>query len=411
MQVFNNALKIISKHLMYICIYFVIITLMSLMIGIGVSQSSTNTNESTTFEQPRLNIAVIDRDNSTLSAALTNELSNYGDLVEIEDSEQALQDCVAKNQASYVVIVPEGFQDDFISACEDGTEIPKIDTVASYFSVGASMMDQITNSYLTCMKAFIVSGVTSDPSELAMLTSESMGNSAKSEIVSVEESSSLTSGFQAYMQFNAYTVSLCCTIIVGVIMSRFNNDDIRRRNNASPVSQLSHNLQLALAFFIAAVFTTAIVYGLGLVVFGDEITASVGDLAIMYFDLLALALSATGLGFFLGQLTGNEGVINAIGNIICLAQAFLGGIFINLDMVGQPVATIAQFTPVFYYNEVLLQMSGTPISYSPGMNYLQNILVVLLFAVVAVAAGALVGKLRGSRHVVPSKQEESTVAA
>ncbi len=123
------------------------------------------------------------------------------------------------------------------------------------------------------------------------------------------------------------------------------------------------NLQLAAACFIIMLICWAFVCALGLAAYGGEVqSASPGSVAGACATLLCYAMFALALGFLMGQLTGSETAMNAIANSAGLVFSFLGGIWVPLAFVGEPIATIARFLPTLYYNEALQGFIGTAAS-------------------------------------------------
>ena len=101
-------------------------------------------------------------------------------------------------------------------------------------------------------------------------------------------------------------------------------------------------------------------------------------------------------GFLVGQVTSNELVMNAASNITGLIISFLGGVWVSLDLVGEPVATVAKFTPTYYYNEALhsaFDASGG--GFTPEV--LANMGIICLFALAVFAIGLAISRVKVGR--------------
>ena len=97
---------------------------------------------------------VVDRDGSELSAALKDFALKDAVEVHVEDSTFALQDAAAKDLASYVLIIPEGFQEGLVEAAHSGADAPTLETVVSYQGARGALMDQRVKAYVQSLYGF-----------------------------------------------------------------------------------------------------------------------------------------------------------------------------------------------------------------------------------------------------------------
>jgi ABC-2 type transport system permease protein len=63
------------------------------------------------------------------------------------------------------------------------------------------------------------------------------------------------------------------------------------------------------------------------------------------------ALVFAAFGLFMGYLLPSENVMQILGPVLAILS-FAGGLFVPLDVLGQPFATIAKFTPVYGVGEI-----------------------------------------------------------
>ena len=391
MQVFKSALRVFFKHPVYLLIYVVCFSFMAVAIGTSVFDAPQ-----TEFVTERPDIAVIDRDGSDLSKGLAEFLGEHASIVEVEDSRRALQDATAQKLASYIVIIPEGFGKDFVAAAADGRAVPIIETVTSYESIWANMMNALVEEYLNTAQLYVSSDTAKSQAEIVAFTNSDMANDADVALLQFGESAPVSQQWILYMQFSCYTIMLSIIVLVGVVLVAFNRTDIRRRNLVSSVSSLSMNLQLAAACLIATLIAWAWVSILGIVVFGQSLVGvdpriiGLGILALFAFCLVALSI-----GFFVGQISSSELAINAAGNIIGLALSFLGGVWIPLSFMAGALETVAHFMPTFYYGDAVTKAISlhdfTAASLAPVFT---DIGIVLLFAAAIIALALAAGRLR-----------------
>ena len=391
MQVFKAALKTFFRHPIYLIIYVVWLSFMGLFMGMSVNDVPSEEY----LERP--NVAVIDRDGGELSKGLTSFVLGNSVPIEVEDSERALQDAVMQERAHYIVIIPEGFSDDFAKAASDGSAMPTLQTVVSTQSAAVTMMDNLVDEYLNVARTYTLALPDSGQDQVVVRTNAAMAHSVDVSVVQITEAPPVSGGFMLYLQFASYTILLSIAVCSAVVMSRFGREEARRRIGASPIPQLSVNLQIAAACFVIMLVCWVFVAGLGLAAFGGKMAGvDAIDIVAAIAILFCYSLFGLAFGFLIGQLTSNELVMNAASNIVGLIISFLGGVWISLDLVGEPVLTIAKFTPTYYYNEALhaaFDASGG--GFTPDM--LTNAGIICLFALAVFAIGLAISRLKVGR--------------
>ena len=391
MQVFKAALKTFFRHPVYLLIYVVWLSFMGVFMGMSVNDVPSEEY----IERP--NVAVIDRDGGELSQGLSEFVLENSVPVEVEDTERALQDAVMQERAHYIVIIPEGFSADFAKAAADGTAAPEVQTVVSTQSAAVTMMDNLVDEYLNVANTYSTALPDAAQSQVVDRTNSAMQHSVDVSVVQIAEAAPVSNGFLLYLQFASYTILLSIAVCSAVVMSRFSREETRRRIGSSPVPQLSVNLQIAAACFVTMLVCWAFVSGLGLAVFGSKLTGVGADvIASALVSLFCYSLFGLAFGFFIGQLTQSELVMNAASNIVGLIVSFLGGVWISLNLVGEPIATIAKFTPTYYYNEALhaaFNAAGGGFT----SEVFANLGIVCLFALAIFAIGLAISRLKVGR--------------
>lgn len=391
MQVFKAALKAFFRHPIYLLIYVVLLSCMGVFMGMSVNDEPSDEY----LERPR--VAVVDRDGEELSQGLRAFVLDQGEAVEVDDTERALQDAVMQELASYIVIIPKGFSDDFARSAVTGAKMPEVQVVTSSQSVDVTMMDSLVDEYLGVARTYTVALADADQSQVVARTNAAMAHTANVSVVQTTEAAPLPTAFLLYLQFEGYTILLSIGVCSAVVISRFGREEIHRRIAAAPVSQLSVNLQIAAACLAIMLTCWAFVCGLGLVVFGGSVVGIAAPvIAAALALLLCYSLFGLAFGFLVGQMTSNELVMNAVSNITGLVVSFLGGIWISLDLVGEPIVTIAKFTPVYYYNEAL-KAALDPAGGGFTTDALANMGIVCLFALVVFCVGLAISGIKVGR--------------
>lgn len=392
MQVFKAALKAFFRRPIYLAIYVVWLSCMGIFMGMSVNDVPSEEY----LERP--NVAVVNRDGGELSQGLAAFIESNSVPVELADTERALQDAVMQEQAHYIVIIPEGFSADFAEAAENGTAMPGVQTVVSTQSASVTMMDNLVDEYLNVAKTYSLALADGGQAQVVERTDAAMEHAVDVRVVQVAEAAPVSNGFLLYLQFASYTILLSIAVCSAVVMSRFGREETRRRIGSSPLPQTSVNLQIAAACFVIMLVCWAFVSGLGLVVFGSKLVGVGADvIAAGIVSLFCYSLFGLAFGFLIGQITNNELVMNATSNIVGLIISFLGGVWVSLDLVGEPVATIAKFTPTYYYNEALHAAFGSIGGFTTEM--FANLGIVCLFALAVFAVGMAISRLKVGRMV------------
>lgn len=140
MNTCKATLRVLFSHRAYLLIYLVFVGIMMLSISWSML-SGTSDSAAAAFEPAKMRVAVIDRDSDRggIASSMRTYLSDSSELVNVDDASETLQQAVASNWVDLIVIIPDGFADDFIDAAATGENPPSVDTVTSYTSGAGSM--------------------------------------------------------------------------------------------------------------------------------------------------------------------------------------------------------------------------------------------------------------------------------
>ena len=392
MQIFKTALRVCFKHPVYLLIYVVALSFMAVFIGKAAAPAATKT-----FEAQRPSIAVIDRDGSVFSKGFIDFMSARATLVHIADNKIALQDATAQNYATWIAVIPAGFGQDFLNAGAQGKTAPRIETIVSYDSASGSLAGGFANAWLSTARAYAASGAAPrDQHELVRLITADAGKSAPVTVLKAGKTSAPSAQFVVYLSFAAYTTMMSVIVCTGLIMMAFNQTELRKRDFSSPVGTLSRNLQVAAACLVVVLISWVWVSVLGLVVFGSALAGVAHSvIALLLLSLLAHCTIPLAIGFFLGQLTANELVLNAVGNIVGMGFSFLGGIWVDLSLMVPGMRVVGRFIPTYYYVETLKKLTELKIVTASTLGpVFANLGMILLFAAAIFAVALVTGRLR-----------------
>ncbi len=392
MQAFKAALRIVMNHPVYLLVYVGFLSLMGVFITSSINVGAGGT-EYTASKAP---FAVIDRDGSPLSESLTAFLSQQGENVEVADDPFALQDAVATGQARYLLIVPEGYGDDFMDAARTGSAEPVLESAFSYGTMAGTLVDEQVNQYLGLVRAAAALEPDAAVASVLARADEAAAASAEVETVQTPNGAAPADQFAFYLQWGTYTMTAAVVVCVGLLMSAFNRTDLYRRNLISPMSSLRLGMQKAAASLLVTALVWAITCGIGLAAFGSSLAGvPPAAIALTLACAFVFALVPLTIGFLLGQLGASEMMANAVGNISGMVMSFLGGAWISIELMGPEIQMVSRFIPTSWYTDAVSKsVHLTDMTLASVAPVLGDMGIVLLFAAALFAVALVAGRVR-----------------
>ena len=392
MQAFKAALHVVMDHPVYLLVYVGFLSLM----GVFITSSINLGIDGSEYTASKAPFAVIDRDSSELSESLAAFLGEQGERVEVTDDPFALQDAVATGQARYLLVVPQGYGDEFIESARTGAEEPVLESTFSYVTMAGTLVDEQVNQYLGLVRAAAALEPDASMASVLARADEAAAKAADVETVQTPNSSKPADQFAFYLQWGTYTMTAAIVVCVGLLMAAFNRTDLYRRNLVSPMSSLRLGMQKAAASLLVTALVWAITCGIGLAAFGSSLAGvPPAAVALALGGALVFALVPLTIGFLLGQLGASEMVANAVGNIAGMVMSFLGGAWISIELMGPEIQTLSRFIPTSWYTEAVSKsVHLTDVTLSSAAPVLANLGVVALFAAALFAVALVAGRVR-----------------
>lgn len=387
---FSCALRILWAHRIYLLIYLVVMSLMGVFVA---SQSIPPSTDGSMPEAPAA-VAVIDRDGSAVSRGLAAYLGREAELVEVADTQRALQDAVAQESVDCLLVVPPGYGDALVEAARTGVEAPALESSLST-SGAAGLLAQIqAQGWLQAVYGF-VDTLGATPEEAVELADQTTEAGAKASVAPVSKGTHTLQqrlALRVYLAFSEYPIFAAATVCIAVLMRALNQRDVRERILVAPTRGFARSLQVFGACMLVSLVCWLWIGGLGLVLFGGELPRTDPEqVGVALLALLAYALFAGGVGFLLGQLGIGEEAANAIANIGGMVLSFLGGAWVGLDMMPPAVLDVARFTPSYW---TVTAIDGSIVELDSLGAALGAVGIVALFALAVVAAAVAVGRAK-----------------
>lgn len=389
MHVFRLVGRVIVRHRYLVLLYVGMLACFGFMMAASVGGASEG------YEQARPTVAVIDRDGSAVSRAIADFALAGGEKVELPDTAYALQDAAAKDLASYVLVIPEGYGNALEAAAWGEGAMPALETVTSYQETSAILMDERVRAYAQQLFA-LLSETGASTEEAVAWAAEAQG--ARSEVSLIEvEARGLPLSYLVYMQFSTYALFGGVGILVASGLRGLGRGRAaRERVLVAPLRTTSWGLQVMLACVVVGVFVWAVLGTLGWLWCRADLEGVDPTLVLLaQLPLLALALVGSAFGYLLWELGSSGEAIHAAGNISSMVMTFLGGTWVQQASMGAAVAAVGRLTPIWWVVDALGRVYA-----APGMSgaLVSEVLgacgLVLLFAAALSVAGAAIARTR-----------------
>jgi ABC-2 type transport system permease protein len=295
------------------------------------------------FTDTKVNIAFINHDtNSKIVEGLKDYLSKKANIVNISDDTQKLQDALFFREAEYIVKVPKGFAEDFVSG-----KAVQLEKTAVPASASEIYIDNIINKYLNTAKVYINNG--GSLSEVQLLSYVDNDLSQKTEVKVNNSLKEVSKNEKASYYFNYLAYSLFAVLILGVssVMMVFNKKDLKNRNFCSPIKLSSMNFQMILGNLSYAVLAWFAMVIASFFMYGSYMFTSRGLLFLL--NSLVFTFAALSISFLIGNVIKGPGAMSAAANVVSLGTCFISGVFVPQALLGKTVLKIASFTPNYWY--------------------------------------------------------------
>lgn len=391
MPVARIAIRLIGEHRVLFVIYVLLLS------ALGTFAAGTLGPTTSQYQEATPVAAVIDRDDSPLSRAISGRVAEKSDLVVIEDSTAALQDAAARNYASYVLVIPEGYGADLVAAARAGIDAPELECVVSYTSASGSLIDERVRGFAQELYATAAAWPDASEAELAELV-----EGAQKTGVAVETANAETAGlpttYLVYCQFALYALFGGVASIIGIGLADLRRPAVRQRIGACPVPGGAFDTQIAIAIVVAGVAVWAVNAGVGIALYAEELSqVPVALVALMLTILASLALVGMAFGFLIWQLGVRRELVHAIANITAMIITFLAGTWVPISNMTPAVLAVAQFTPGYWAVSAMQKLvEATSVTGELVGGVLGNVGMVALFALAVTMAGLAVGRARRS---------------
>ncbi len=347
LPVFRGYCLIIRRNLTVLLVYFGVYLL------INAAMSMQGQESAGSFSAERVDIAVIDRDQSAMSRALTEFLKQDNNVTTTLTDRADLARQLYDGGIQYVLQIPEEFGGDLAAGTEKLQETKQSGSAAGY------LVDAQIGQFCRLAQALLQSGSTEE--EVAQETLDAMR--VKPEVTLVRTQTLSDGSRPAYVytfQYLPYIYLSITIFIIGYVLQSFSGREIRRRMLAAPDSTVSQSLQAVAALgLVFLVFWAASML----------LPAAAGSLAfytsplrgLYLLNSLAFLLVSLSIGFLTASLVKSRQGLAAMANVVGLGMCFLCGVFVPMRYLGTGVLAAARFLPAYWYETANNLLSDTAV--------------------------------------------------
>ncbi len=343
MRVFKACFRIIWKNLPTLAIYLAIFLFFALILSF-----SGASNQPEHYADKKSRIMIINEDEGgEVADGLVQFLSGECQIVTPEKEKVAQLDSLFSEDAEYILSIPSGFTDDFLS----GKHSLTIGKMIVPNSTTGVQVDLLVQKYLDTFRLYAETGrVTSDDTAALETIRKNIREDLDHSTDIVWAGAAQTGSVQTaayYFKYLSYTILSVMILGVSTIMRVFNKPDLRRRMLGSPLAATRVNLELFLGMLCYAVAVWAVMMAISLVFVGPAVADQ--RIVLMILNALVLTVTALSLSFLCAQFIRGPGSQHSVANVIALGTSFVSGVFVPQSLLGDTVKNVASFTPTYWY--------------------------------------------------------------
>ncbi|MCI5492613.1 MAG: ABC transporter permease [Lachnospiraceae bacterium] len=380
MQVFKTFLKIVKKKMTSVIIYFVV------FVGIAIAMAKNGgENEQKNFQAEELNLVIENQDEGKLGGALVDYLGKDNNLIDVPKTEDALLDKIFYRDIDYVLYIPA----DFTARFTDGERAGLLTDKKVPFSSSGEFADNQIQSYLKTAGIYLDSGY--DLSDAIRQTDEDMTVTARTKLIDDTNPDAFEPG-KFYFRYLPYIYICMLICAIGPVFMAFHETDLDARNKCSAMSFLSRNVQLILGSVVVSIAIWALMEVVGSILYPGYMFSKTGfwcSVNSMMQILFALACAYTA-----GQIVTEQQALSMISNFFGLGLAFLGGIFVPIEIFSDSVLRVAKFMPTYWYMMTLEGAQHMDTAGGLPADAIQGLVIQSLFAVAVLLVGMVYNRMK-----------------
>lgn len=330
MSTFKVFFLVIKKNIGTISIYVGIFLALCILF-------STSDNEIGKFEVSKAYVGVADEDESEISRALVDYLSQTQNVSVVSSEKDKMTDALFNGDVEFIVVIPEDFGENLLAGKGEG----ELTTYTSPNSTADSFLKMQIEEYVGAYAFYLNQGFDTK----AAIEKAQENVKIETQVKMQGKDTSQKPYYFYFFQYLAY-IFVCVAITgIGPVLVCFNRKDLVDRLSCSGQPAAKRNLNI---------FAGMIVFGVGLYILfmllGHVLYQGKWEHANGYLILAALFLFVSiSLTFLLSCFLKTNNSLTMMSNILGLGMSFLGGIFVPLEFMSDKVVKAAHILPTYWY--------------------------------------------------------------
>lgn len=171
---------------------------------------------------------------------------------------------------------------------------------------------------------------------------------------------------------------------IGLVMTEFTDKNIQSRRKISSKKFLQFNKEIYLGQFTLGSMIT-LIFILGSILLKGKYIGEV-NFGKYVINTIVFSFSILCLTFLINNITRNKFIINGISTVLSLGTAFISGVMVPQEFLGEKTLMIAKFFPTYYF----VKINEMRVNSFLDMKF--EIFMQLLFAVVFLLMGLYFSK-------------------
>lgn len=381
MQVFKSFFKIAKKRIPSIAIYLVIFLVLTFLLSGSSKKESANN-----FESKKIDITIIDQDETVASHSLTDYLDSMHNLVKIKNDRESQVDALYYRTTNYILTIPKGYE----QSLEKNETKHIIKNLKLPNSNKSQYIEQQINTYLTTVHLYKTSGYALD--DALSKGSDAAKAEVKVTMNTYKSDQKADQNLYYYFQYLPYIFLLVLVCGLSPIVVTFQKANILHRTNCSPLNPKKMNFHLILSCLIYSLVIFLFFIVAAMLIYKKAFFTEYGLLCS--FNILVALLNGMLFSLLISLFAPSENATSMIANIFGLGISFLGGIFVPQSLMDSNILAAAHFVPTYWFmraHNMLSNMSSELYSVS---KYFKYIGIQALFGVALLASIVFVSKVK-----------------
>ena len=378
MTVFSTFFKVLKSQIGIIILYTVLL--------LGFGGLNVKTNESNiNYVADKPDIVIVNKDESgELSKNLVKYLEKFTTVKDLDETN--LDDALFYRQVNVIIYIPENYSRDIENKQKVNIDI---NTTGDYESSLASM---ILNRYLSVQDTYVL--LFDDEASIIENINNTLDKEIKTEVLSKKDEVS-TSRITNYYNFASYAIVAGILLVLGNILSSFNQINVKKRSIVSSTSYIKQNKYLLLSSSIYAILLWIFYVIVSIILCKGDI---LNEMFIFYIiNSFIFTIVALTLAIFLSNLINNKNALSGLVNVIAVGSSFLCGVFVPARWLPKSVLDVAHILPPYWYvntNDILAEMEV--INFENLKPVITNEVVLICFIILFIILNLIVTKKKQS---------------